>query len=110
MGEPAHGSITSYGKQEADHAPEHFSLVYGQNWSAPGNVVTVTTAAVSATDTQAPSSPRDPHGWDAGDGAREIHLFWTESFDRQTAQAFIAYDVYPNGALDHTPSGGRAIL
>ncbi len=84
--------------------------LYGQNVSAPSNVVTVTTAAVSAVDTAPPSSPGNLYGWDVGDGAREINLFWTESFDNQTPQASIAYEVYMNGVLDHTTSGDRAIL
>jgi chitodextrinase len=84
--------------------------LYGQNVSAPSNALTVTTAAISAVDTEPPSSPRNLHGWDVGDGAREINLFWTESFDNQTAQASIAYEVYLNGVLDHTTSGGRTIL
>ena len=83
---------------------------YTGNESAPSNVLTVTTAAVSAVDTEPPSSARDLYGWDAGDGAREINLFWTESFDNQTPQASIAYEVYLNGTLDHTTSGDRAIL
>jgi hypothetical protein len=84
--------------------------LYGQNVSAPSNVVTVTTAAVSVVDTQPPSSPANLHGWDVGDGAREINLFWTESFDNQTPQASLAYEVFLNGVLDHTTSGRRTIL
>src|SRR5512134_1108963 len=85
--------------------------LYGPpNVSAPSNVVTVTTAAVSATDTEPPSSPGNLYGWDVGDGAREINLFWTESFDNQTPQASIAYEVYQNGVLDHITSGDRTIL
>jgi chitinase len=84
--------------------------LYGQNLSAPSNVLTVTTAAVSAVDTASPSAPGNLHGWDVGDGAREINLFWTESFDNQTPQASLAYEVYLNGVLDHTTRGGRAIL
>ncbi len=84
--------------------------LYGQNVSAPSNVVTVTTAAASAVDTEPPSSPGNLHGWDVGDGAREVNLFWTESFDNQTPQASIAYEVYLNGVLDHTTSGDRAIV
>lgn len=84
--------------------------LYGPNVSAPSNVLTVTTAAVSAVDTAPPSSPSNLYGWDTGDGAREVNLFWTESFDNQTPQASIAYEVYLNGVLDHTTSGGRAIL
>jgi chitodextrinase len=85
--------------------------LYGPpNVSAPSNVLTVTTAAVSATDTQPPSAPGNLYGWDVGDGAREINLFWTESFDNQTPQASIVYEVYLNGVLDHTTFGDRTIL
>jgi chitodextrinase len=85
--------------------------LYGPpNVSAPSNVVTVTTSAASAVDTEPPSSPTNLYGWDVGDGAREINLFWTESFDNQTPQASIAYEVYLNGVLDHTTSGDRTIL
>jgi hypothetical protein len=85
--------------------------LYGPpNVSAPSNVVTVTTAAVSATDTQTPSAPTNLYGWDAGDGAREIDLFWTQSIDNQTPQASIVYEVYMNGVLDHTAFGDRTVL
>jgi chitodextrinase len=83
---------------------------YGQNVSAPSNVLTVTTAAVSATDTQPPSAPGNLNGYDI-DGAGEINLFWIASFDNQTAQASIVYEVYQNGVLDHSLSGAdRTIL
>jgi hypothetical protein len=83
---------------------------YGQNVSAPSNVLTVTTAAVSATDTEPPSAPGNLYGWDI-DGAGEINLFWIRSFDNQTAQASIVYEVYQNGVLDHSLSGAdRTIL
>jgi chitodextrinase len=85
--------------------------LYGPpNVSAPSNVVTVTTAAVGGVDTEPPTAPGNLHGWDAGDGAREINLFWTQSVDNQTPQASIVYEVYMNGVLDHTTGGGRAIL
>jgi Fibronectin type III domain len=83
---------------------------YAGNVSAPSNVVTVTTFAVSAVDTEPPSSPGNLYGYDVGDGAREINLFWTESFDNQTPQASIGYEVYLNGVLDQTVYGDRAIL
>jgi len=71
----------------------------------------VTTAAVSAADTEPPTSPGNLHGWDVGDGAREINLFWTEALDNQTPQASIVYEGYQNGVLDHTITGvGRTIL
>ena len=85
--------------------------LYGPpNVSAPSNVVTVTTSAASAVDTQPPSAPSNLYGWDAGDGAREINLFWTQSVDNQTPQSAIVYEVYMNGVLDQTTSGDRAIL
>ena len=85
--------------------------LYGPpNVSAPSNVVSVTTSAVSGTDTQPPSAPGNLYGWDTGDGAREINLFWTESVDNQTPQDSLLYEVYMNGVLDHTTGGDRTIL
>ena len=86
--------------------------LYGPpNVSAPSNVITVTTTALGGEDTEPPTSPGNLHGWDVGDGAREINLFWTESFDNQTPQDAIVYEVYQNGVLDHTLIGaGRTIL
>jgi hypothetical protein len=86
--------------------------LYGPpNVSAPSNVVTVTTAVGGGEDTQPPTSPGNLHGWDVGDGAREINLFWTQSVDNQTPQASIVYEVYQNGVLDHTTIGtGRTVL
>jgi chitodextrinase len=86
--------------------------LYGPpNVSAPSNVVTVTTSAVGGEDTEPPTSPGNLHGWDVGDGAREINLFWTQSVDNQTSQASIVYEVYQNGVLDHTITGvGRTVL
>lgn len=84
--------------------------LYGApNWSGPSNALTVTTAAVSSVDTTPPSSPVNLYGYDI-DGAGEIELFWTQSFDNQTAQASIVYEIYQNGVLDHTTWGDRAIL
>ena len=82
----------------------------GPNVSAPSNVLTVTTAAVSATDTEPPSAPGNLYGYEVDSGAHEINLFWTQSFDNQTPQASLAYEVYQNGVLDHTIGGDRAIL
>ena len=85
--------------------------LYGPpNVSAPSNVITVTTTAAGGADTEPPSAPTNLHGWDAGDGAREINLFWTASFDNQTPQAAIEYEIYMNGVLDHAITGTRAIL
>lgn len=70
----------------------------------------MTTSTAGGVDTEPPSAPTNLHGWDAGDRAREINLFWTQSVDNQTPQASIVYEVYMNGVLDHTTTGGRAIL
>jgi len=82
--------------------------LYGQNVSAPSNLLTVTTSAVSATDTEPPSSPGCCGGGDVG--GLELNIFWGQSFDNQTAQASIAYEIYLNGVLDHTTTGDRAVL
>jgi chitodextrinase len=82
--------------------------LYGQNVSAPSNVLTVTTPAVSATDTEPPSAPGCCWGGDVG--GLELNIFWGPAFDNQTPQASIAYDIYLNGVLDHTTTGDRAVL
>jgi chitinase len=84
--------------------------LYGPNVSAPSNALTVTTDAAGGADTEPPSTPTNLHGWDVGDGANEINLHWTASFDNQTPQASIVYEVYQNGVLDHTVADDRTIL
>ena len=70
----------------------------------------MTTAAFDTIDDEPPAAPGDLNGYDAGDGAREVNLFWTPSFDSQTAQPSIDYEVYMNGILDHVTGGDRTIL
>lgn len=82
--------------------------LYGDNVSPQSNILTVTTPAVSATDTEPPSSPGCCWGGDVG--GLELNIFWGQSFDNQTAQASIAYEVYLNGVLDHTTTGDRAVV
>ena len=82
--------------------------LYGQNVSAPSNVLSVTTPAVSAADTVPPSAPGCCWGGDVG--GLELNIFWGHSFDNQTPQASIAYEIYLNGVLDHTTTGDRAVL
>jgi chitodextrinase len=82
--------------------------LYGQNVSAPSNTLTVTTPAVSATDTEPPSAPNCCWGGDVG--GLELNIFWGHAFDNQTPQASIAYEIYLNGVLDHTTTGDRAVL
>jgi hypothetical protein len=81
---------------------------YGGNLAPLSNVLTVTTPAVSATDTEPPTAPGCCGGGDVG--GLELNIFWGQSFDSQTAQASIAYEIYLNGVLDHTTSGDRAVL
>jgi len=84
--------------------------LYAWNVSAPSNTLAVTTAAFDTIDTARPSSPGNLNGYDAGDGACEVNLFWDQSFDNQTAQASIDYEVYLNGRLDHVTGGDRTVL
>jgi chitodextrinase len=82
--------------------------LYGENVSVPSNVLTVTTPAVSATDTEPPSSPGCCWGGDVG--GLELNIFWGQSFDNQTPQASIMYEIYLNGVLDHATTGDRAVV
>jgi chitodextrinase len=83
--------------------------LYGKNVSAPSNEITVTTDANNPDDAEAPTAPGNLVGWDMGCG--EVWLFWTESFDNQTAQQDIVYEVYVNGVFDHSIKGtDRTIL
>lgn len=84
------------------------SDLYGGNLAPPSNVLTVTTSAVSATDTEPPSAPGCCWGGDVG--GLELNIFWGHSFDNQTAQASIVYEVYLNGVLDHATTGDRAVV
>jgi chitodextrinase len=84
------------------------SDLYGGNLAPPSNVLTVTTSAVSATDTEPPSAPGCCWGGDVG--GLELNIFWGHSFDNQTAQASIMYEVYLNGVLDHATTGTRAVV
>ena len=84
------------------------SDLYGGNLAPPSNVLTVTTSAVSATDTEPPSAPVCCSGGDVG--GLELNIFWGHSFDNQTAQASILYEVYLNGVLDHATTGTRAVV
>jgi chitodextrinase len=81
---------------------------YGGNVSAPSNVLTVTTPTVSATDTEPPSTPGCCGGGDVG--GLELNIFWAQSFDNQTPQASIAYEVYLNGVWQETTSADRAVI
>jgi chitinase len=69
----------------------------GINFSPPSNEVTVTTEAADPSDTTPPTTPGSFDG--------EISLFWTQSTDDLTPQAFIKYEVYLNGVLDHVLVG-----
>lgn len=84
------------------------SDLYGGNMAPPSNTLTVTTPAVSANDTQAPSAPGCCWGGDVG--GLELNILWGHSFDNQTAQASIVYEVYLNGVLDHATTGDRAVV
>lgn len=84
------------------------SDLYGGNMAPPSNVLAVTTPAVSAADSEPPSTPGCCWGGDVG--GLELNIFWGHSFDNQTAQASIMYEVYLNGVLDHATTGDRAVV
>jgi chitodextrinase len=84
------------------------SDLYGGNLAPPSNILTVTTPAVSAADSEPPSMPGCCWGGDVG--GLELNIFWGHSFDNQTAQASIMYEVYLNGVLDHATTGDRAVV
>ena len=78
---------------------------FGGNNSPVSDPVTVTTEATDTSDTVPPSTPgnfRD-NGMSFQDG--ETWLFWDASTDNVTPQAQIRYDVYVNGAFDHSLQG-----
>jgi chitodextrinase len=82
---------------------------YGNNVSAPSNAITVTTPAVEPEDGEAPPPAANLIG-QAMDCA-EVWLSWTESFDNQTPQSALRYDVFVNGVFDHSLLGAdRTIL
>jgi hypothetical protein len=78
--------------------------LYGNNLSEPSNALTVTTAAINPNDTEPPPPPANFYALDISDCA-EVWLFWTQSFDNQTPQAAIHYDIYVNGVFDQTIIG-----
>jgi chitodextrinase len=84
------------------------SDLYGGNMAPPSNVLTVTTPAVSATDAEPPSTPGCCWGGDVG--GLELNISWGHSFDNQTAQASIMYEIYLNGVFDHATTGDRAVV
>jgi chitodextrinase len=82
----------------------------GINFST-SNEVTVTTEASDPNDTTPPTTPGSLDADDLNSGDGEISLRWTQSTDDQTPQAFIKYEVFLNGVLDHTLVGsGRAAV
>ncbi len=80
---------------------------YGPNFSAPSNEVTATTTAPNPNDTTPPSAPANLRGSSFGSGDGEVRLRWDPSTDNVDGEAFLRYDIYVNGALDHTLVGAR---
>jgi chitodextrinase len=83
---------------------------FGGNTSPPSDPLVVTTEASDANDTTPPTTPgnlRD-NGMSFPDG--ETWLFWDESTDNVDPQSVIRYDVYVNGALDHSLIGADSTI
>lgn len=84
---------------------------FGGNLSPMSDPVTVTTEASDTSDTTPPSTPANfrDNGMSFEDG--ETWLFWDQSTDNADPQSVIRYDVYVNGAFDHSIMGqGRTIV
>jgi len=78
---------------------------FGGNASPLSDPVTVTTEAGNTADTTPPTTPTNltDNGMSFGDG--ETWLFWQQSTDNVDPQSVIRYDVYVNGAFDHSLMG-----
>jgi chitodextrinase len=84
---------------------------FGGNTSPLSDAVSVTTEPRDSTDTTPPTTPGNltDNGMSFPDG--ETWLFWEQSTDNVDPQPVIRYDVYVNGALDHSLLGAdRTIL
>ncbi|HEX6034740.1 MAG TPA: fibronectin type III domain-containing protein, partial [Anaerolineales bacterium] len=84
---------------------------FGGNVSPLSDPVTVTTEASNTNDTIPPTTPANftDNGMSFEDG--ETWLFWEQSTDNVDPQSVIRYDVYVNGAFDHSIMGhGRTIV
>ena len=84
---------------------------FAGNFSPVSDPVTVTTEASGTNDTVPPTTPGNltDNGMSFQDG--ETWLFWQQSTDNVDPQSFIRYDVYVNGAVDHSLMGAdRTIL
>jgi chitodextrinase len=84
---------------------------FGGNRSPVSDTLTVTTDPVDGSDTTPPTQPGNltDNGMSFPDG--ETWLFWQQSTDNVDPQSVIRYDVYLNGALDHSLLGAdRTIL
>jgi hypothetical protein len=78
---------------------------YAGNWSDASESFPVTTKALDASDTQAPSTPTNVWAGDFGSGDREFLLTWTASTDNADSQADLHYEVYLNGELSDVVAG-----
>lgn len=78
---------------------------FGGNNSPLSHPVTVTTEASNTNDTVPPTTPGNltDNGMSFEDG--ETWLFWQQSTDDVDPQSVIRYDVYVNGAFDHSLMG-----
>jgi chitodextrinase len=84
---------------------------FAGNQSPISDPLTVTTESTDETDTTPPSTPANftDNGMSFEDG--ETWLFWDQSTDNVDPQSVIRYDVYVNGALDHSLMGqGRTVV
>jgi chitodextrinase len=81
------------------------AMDFGGNRSPVSDPLTVTTEARDTSDTEPPTTPANfrDNGMSFQDG--ETWLFWDASSDNVDPPSIIRYDVYVNGAFDHSLLG-----
>jgi hypothetical protein len=67
-------------------------------YSAHSTPLVVTTPPSDPNDTTPPTTPANVWAGDFGDGSTEFEASWSPSTDNVTAQPYIRYDIYVNGA------------
>jgi chitodextrinase len=68
------------------------------NWSAPSDPLVITTPPTDPSDGLAPTAPSNITAYES---CGEYILFWQQSTDNVTPDAYVSYEVFLNGTLDH---------
>jgi chitodextrinase len=68
------------------------------NWSTPSDPLVITTPPTDPSDNLAPTAPSNISTYES---CGEYILFWQQSTDNVTPDAYVSYEVFLNGALNH---------